>query len=332
MSSTKKLSEKVNQISQQKLMVIGDIGLDEYVNGTVKRISPEAPVPVLDANKEEVRLGLSGNVAQNIASLKGEVCFISVLGDDEVGKRVCSLLEKEGVSANGFVKDSSRPTTRKLRVMTGHHHIVRVDYEQRCFISEEVTEKLIEKVKAEISSCSGVILQDYAKGVLSEKVIQEVITLAQKEDIPVFVDPHRTTPLSYYRGATVFKPNFDESLALSQMNEESLSQSGDIVDIMGEKLQKELSCQHLILTRGSKGMSIFSQGQRQDIPTAARQVFDVTGAGDTVIATLALAFCSGMDLSESGQIANAAAGIVVSKIGCVPCSFEELKSELEKSS
>lgn len=329
------LNQKIEALKGKKLLVIGDLGLDEYVNGEVDRISPEAPVPVLEVKTQERCLGLSCNVAQNIVSLGGDVCFVSVIGDDETGEEVCKLLKEEGVSTDALVKDSSRPTTRKLRVMTDHHHIVRVDYEEKSLLSDEIYKRLIEKVQLNIDSCDGVIIEDYAKGLLSESLIQKIMSLAKERGLPVFVDPHKNTPLSFYQGTTVFTPNFDESVTMTGTSKDFLERKGDLIDELGEKIHTVLKNENTVLTRGKEGMTIFSHTnksvERSDIPTSARQVFDVTGAGDTVIACLALAYVAGMNLVEACQVANAAAGIVVAKIGCVPCSYNELKKELEST-
>lgn len=323
--------EKVEKFRNQKVLVLGDIGLDEYVSGQVKRISPEAPVPVLDVDKEDFCLGLSGNVAQNIKSLGGEVVFVSVTGKDRVSDHIKELLEKVQVSSEYLVEDEERPTTRKLRVLTGHHHIVRIDHEKRRYLSEKVSRQVVQKVAENISECQAVILQDYSKGVLSEDVIQDVIALAKKNNIPVLVDPHRNTPLHFYRGASLIKPNFDEAVILTGYPIDSLQENKDIIGELGEKIRELTQTENIILTQGKDGMSLFEPGgKRKSFPTRARQVFDVTGAGDTVIASLALAWCALKDLEMACQIANTAAGIVVSKVGSVPCSSEELIEKLKQ--
>jgi rfaE bifunctional protein kinase chain/domain len=226
------------------------------------------------------------------------------------------------------VTDASRPTTRKLRVMTGPHHIVRVDYEKKRFLSAEVEARLLGQINEILPQMDAVILQDYAKGVISESLAQKVLTLAKQKQVPVLVDPHRAAPLKIYRGATVFKPNYDEAVILSGLPAESLHQAGDFVRQLGEVLQAEVQAEHLVVTRGKEGMSIFSAGRTMHVPTVAKQVYDVTGAGDTVIATLAVAYAAGLSVENACRLANFAAGVVVAKIGCVPCYLEQLEEAI----
>ena len=323
------LLEKLSKLAGTRILVVGDIGLDEYVSGDVKRISPEAPVPVLDVTAEDRRLGLSANVAQNLHSLGGQAVLVSVVGNDPIAGEILALLEQEGVDSSFVIKDATRPTTRKLRVLTGHHHIVRIDYEKRRFLSPEIEDMVLDKVKRNIESCQGVILQDYGKGMLSERLIQMVIKTAASAGKPVLIDPYRTTPLHFYRGADLIKPNFDEAVVLSGFSMDAISNPVDLVGSIGVRLRDQAAAKNIVITRGREGMSLFTGKGRQDIATAARQVFDVTGAGDTVVAAIALAWCSGLDLADACRIANYAAGIVVSKIGCVPCPLAELQQVLK---
>lgn len=315
---------KMDQLNNAKVMIVGDIGLDEYVNGSVKRISPEAPVPVLDVFQEESRLGLATNVAQNISSLGGEPILVSVIGNDDTGTQLQSLLEEAKVSSKYLVKDDSRPTTRKLRVMSGHHHIVRVDYEKKKFLSGSMEKAILEKVEANIDSADIVVLQDYAKGVLSEGLCQAVIQIAKKHSKKVLVDPNRNTPLSYYRGAQLMTPNLDEALKLGGFDDDDSRGSEDDLMDVGGKLMSGVEAETMIITRSQDGMSLFENGQAVRVPTFARKVSDVTGAGDTVIAAISLGIAAKLSLEESCVLANYAAGVVVGKIGCVPCFTPEL--------
>lgn len=326
----KSLLDKIPLLAQKRILVIGDVGLDEYVSGAVKRISPEAPVPVVDVDSEEKRLGLSANVAQNIVSLGGKVSVLSVVGADMGAHLLAELFNANHIPWTDMIVDAQRPTTRKLRVMAGPHHIVRIDYELKKYISKEVSSTLLKNFTKLIKSYDGVILQDYAKGVLSEELIQNLIEVTHQHKKPVFVDPHRSNALPFYRNADLFKPNYDEAIELAGMTFDDLREHPDKVYLIGETLQKKLGTENVVITRGKEGMTIFSGHQIVEVPTYARKVFDVTGAGDTVIATLALSQVAGFSLVESCVLANIAAGNVVAKIGCVPCDLEEMKTAIKE--
>lgn len=333
-ASLKKVQEslkaKLPSFMGRKILVVGDVGLDEYVLGEVKRISPEAPVPVVDVQSEDYRVGLAGNVAQNIVSLGGLPHFASVIGKDDAGIRLKELLQKQGVRTNSLVIDEDRPTTRKLRVMAEHHHIVRVDYEERKYLTESIESALLDHVETALQHVDGVIVEDYGKGVLTESLTQKIISMSHAQNKKVLVDPHRTTPLKFYRGADLFKPNKDEAFILSGLDFGDLREHPNSYKEVARVLMKELETPNLIMTRGKLGMSLFHPtGEGVLLPTYAQQVFDVTGAGDTVLAALGMAWFSGCDLKEACVFANYAAGVVVGKVGCVPCSIEDLISYME---
>lgn len=315
---------KMDSLKGIKVMIVGDIGLDEYVNGNVKRISPEAPVPVVDVLGEESRLGLATNVAQNISSLGGTPVLISVMGEDDAGLQLEKLLESADVGVKHLVKDASRPTTRKLRVMSGHHHIVRVDYEKKKFLSVDIESKILNQVKENIAEANIVVLQDYAKGVLSEKLCQEVIAVAKQNGKTVLVDPNRSTSVSFYKGADLMTPNLDEALVLGGFDSDEDREASDELLDVGNKLMQDIASDRMIVTRSQHGMSLFENGQAVRVPTFARKVSDVTGAGDTVIAAISLGVAAGFSLEEACVFANYAAGVVVGKVGCVPCHQNEL--------
>jgi len=323
-SFLKSLPERLSQLEGRRLMVIGDIGLDEYVMGDVRRISPEAPVPVLEVQNEDQRLGLAANVAQNVASLGGVAHMLAVVSKDGAADVLRDKLASAGVSSQHLLVDTSRPTTRKLRVMTGPHHIVRVDYEQKKYISPEMEKKLIERFETLLKDTDGVVIEDYAKGLLSEPGLQKIIALCKRAGIPVMVDPNRTTPSKFYNGATLMTPNRDEAVALSGLDYDELRDHPRFLEEVASAVLKKTDLQHLIITRGKEGMSLFTEGKIFELPTFARQVFDVTGAGDTVIAALSLGIVAGFTLQESCVLGNLAAGVVVGKVGCVPCSQAEL--------
>lgn len=316
--------DNVDKMKKRRVLIVGDVGLDEYVLGQVRRISPEAPVPVVEVDTEETRLGLSANVAQNVSSLGGTPILVAVVGRDSAADQFRGLLSRANVSPDHLVVDGARPTTRKLRVMVANHHIVRVDYEHRQFLTPELEKRVTEEVQRCINDVSAVILQDYAKGVISEGLAQEIIRMAKAAGKKVLVDPHRTTPMGYYRGADLMTPNYDESVALSGENVDDLRVDPDHLNRIGQKLMDGIASKQMIITRGKDGMRLFEDGRILDLPTFARQVFDVTGAGDTVIAALALAWGGGFSLEQACALANFAAGVVVGKVGCVPCTTSEL--------
>lgn len=327
----KKLLGHLSQL-KGRVLVIGDVGLDEYVIGDVRRISPEAPVPVVEVQNEMTRLGLAANVAQNVVSLGGQAEILSIIGEDRAGTTLCGLIDDSKLSSGNMIVDSTRPTIRKLRVMTENHHIVRVDYEKKNPIGADLTAQLLKKVDHILPNVDAVIIEDYAKGCLHEESLQAIITKAHQAGKKVLVDPYRSTPLRYYRGADVVTPNRDEAVQLSGLNAEEFVQgrkSDEFLLEVGSSLQKHGEIPHVVITRGSEGMSLFENGIVTHMPTYARKVFDVTGAGDTVIAAMALGLASGLSLVDSCVLANFAAGVVVGKVGSVPCELAELKEYIE---
>ncbi|MFZ4403852.1 MAG: D-glycero-beta-D-manno-heptose-7-phosphate kinase [Pseudobdellovibrionaceae bacterium] len=324
-----KLIKNASQWVGKKILVIGDVGLDEYVMGQVRRISPEAPVPVLEVDGEDVRLGLAANVAQNITSLGGEVFLISVVGADTGAATLQKLFSQAGISWQGMVEDTSRPTTRKMRVMAQHHHVVRVDYELRRHISAAVEAACLKRFAEILPQVDAVILQDYAKGVVTASLTQTVIGLAKSSNKLILVDPHRSNPAEFYAGADLIKPNYDEAVALSGLKFDELRENPNKVLEVGRAVQAKSKAQEVVLTQGQQGMTIFTNNEVHNVPTFARKVFDVTGAGDTVIAALALGLAAELDLVTACTLANYAAGVVVGKIGCVPCGREELVDYIE---
>ncbi|MEK7356359.1 MAG: PfkB family carbohydrate kinase, partial [Bdellovibrionota bacterium] len=212
----------------------------------------------------------------------------------------------------------------KLRVMVANHHIVRVDYEQRKLLSRDVEDRVIAEVKKCLGGASAVVIQDYAKGVVSERLVQEVVKMARAQGKKILADPNPKTPIETYRGVDLMTPNFDEAAALSKTVIGDLKKDPAVVDRMGEKLMEAIGSKQMVLTLSKDGMRLFEKGDVIDLPTNAKQVFDVTGAGDTVIAALALAWGGGFSLEQSCALANFAAGVVVGKVGCVPCSIPEL--------
>ncbi len=327
-----KIPGKLSELDDIKIAIVGDVGLDEYIVGEVKKISPEAPVPVVEVTSESAKLGLSCNVAANVVSMGGQVELIGLVGQDRASDQISSLLAEHGVGTSSLIVDESRPTTRKTRIMAEHQQVVRVDHEKKKFIGADLEDRLLEELPIKLKGCQGVILEDYAKGMLSEKVCQGVIEQAKKMQIPVLVDPSRTTPVSYYRGASLIKPNRDEAILLTGFPLEEIHRESDFMEKVGFSLMQQAHAENVVITEGKQGMKLFSGKQWVQLPTFARDVFDVTGAGDTVIATMALAWCAGWSLPEACILANHAAGYVVSQLGCVTCHRNNLLEELKVQS
>ena len=234
MQNIQKLIESISAFSGKRVLILGDVGLDEYVLGQVRRISPEAPVPVLEVDQEDLRLGLSANVAQNVVSLGGKVTLISVVGEDVGAQRLKDLSVKAGISWDSIITDNNRPTTRKTRVMTGPHHIVRVDYEMRKYLSVQAEEKILKEFQKRIDENDVVILQDYAKGVITEKVVKTMVELCKAKNKKLLVDPHRNNAGDFYKGCDLIKPNYDEAVALSGLDFDDLRENPNRVDEAGK--------------------------------------------------------------------------------------------------
>lgn len=327
---TSQVLSHLDAAQQPRVLIVGDVGIDEYVNGQVVRISPEAPVPVVDVIEQSKRLGLAANVAQNIVSLGGEAVLLSVTGNDRSGEELRSLMAEAKVSADYLVVDSDRPTTAKLRVMSGQHHLVRVDFEQRRPLSSETGAKVLQRARELIENVDVVVLEDYAKGVLSSDLIQELVALAHAKGKKVLADPHRNTPLTYYRGVDLLTPNHDEAWELSKLSSDA-NDKFDRLNEVGNRILEQTSGRQLVVTLGKKGLALFEEDKIRLLPTFAREVYDVTGAGDTFIAAMSLAWTSGLSLVQSGVFANFAAGYVVGKVGCVACPLEEVQSYMKNS-
>ena len=307
------------------ILVVGDLGVDKYTFGEVKRISPEAPVPVLEVSKEWNKLGLAANVSDNLKSLEVGSTLCGVIGDDSRASLVENLLEERGLKTWGLVRDASRHTTYKERVTTATQQICRVDYETKDPIQEDVSRRIATRISEFSQTHSGVIIEDYGKGLFSEALCQKIIKEFKEKNLLVAVDPSRSTPPLWYKGTTLLKPNRLESelmaQALGYFKEKKLE---TIAKILVEKLELE----KLVITLGADGMAMLDtkeSGELKIIPTVANEVFDVSGAGDTTIAAIFSAMLSGATLEEAGWVGNCAAGVVVKKRGTALCSKEELR-------
>lgn len=311
------------------ILVVGDLGIDKYTFGDVKRISPEAPVPVLEVEKEWNKLGLAANVSDNLKSLEVSSTLCGVIGDDSRANLMESLLEERGLKTWGLVRDSSRHTTYKERITTATQQICRVDYETKDFISEDISRRVSNRIEEFSANHSGLIIEDYGKGLFSEALCQKMIQSFKEKNLLVAVDPSRSTPPLWYKGATLLKPNRLEANiiveALGYFKERNLQR---IAEILVDKLELE----KIIITLGPDGMGMLDTkvgGELKIIPTAANEVFDVSGAGDTAIAAISSALISGATLEEAAWIGNCAAGVVVRKRGTALCTTDELREHYQ---
>jgi len=306
----------------KQVLVIGDLMLDRYVWGNVARISPEAPVPIVRAVLQNERPGGAANVAMNIIGLGGKATLFGFVGEDADGATLEKHLREAGINSRMTIVPG-HPTTTKLRVLCGKQQMLRLDMEETDGYPADVHRVLIEQIESAMPSADAVVLSDYAKGVLTEDVCQQVIRAARRGGIPVLVDPkHRS--FARYRGATTICPNLVELSVVTGIEMQDL----DALLAAGQKLTKELGLDCLTATLSEKGIAVIRENTKFLAPTVARQVFDVSGAGDTVIATLALAIASGLEMETAVQIANVAAGIAVSKVGTVPVNKDELLMNL----
>lgn len=318
--SRERLRELLGRFNSKRVAVIGDLMIDRYYWGTVHRVSPEAPVPVVEVDSESVRLGGAANVASNIQSLGGVPLLIGLIGDDHAGEQFLELVGQKGLDTRGVLTDPHRPTTMKTRVIAHDQHVVRIDNESKADASKELGAKIIALVEANISSLHGIILEDYNKGAVTTEVIREVVAIARKHSVPVTVDP-KFNNFFEYKGVTVFKPNRREA---EEVLGTKLSTVEDVV-WAGKHLLERLQAESVLLTRGEEGMSLFeAKGHVSHIPTAAVNVRDVSGAGDTVIATLTMAMAGGAGTYEACVLANCAGGVVVGSVGIVPIQRDEL--------
>ncbi len=324
--SENRLKAIFENFAGKKVLVLGDLMLDRYLWGEVSRISPEAPVPVVEITREFSRLGGAANVGNNIRSLGGTPFLVGVIGQDNMGKEVLTLLQERNLPQDGIVATPSRPTTVKTRVIASGQHVVRTDREARDPIDADTRERVKKSLLALIPQMDAVIIEDYNKGLIVPSLIRLTIETAQKHDVPVFVDPKFDNFLEY-REATVFKPNIRETEAAlgKRLDEENALEEA------GRWLLKKLRPRWLLITLGEKGMAIFEENAAPIyVPTRARKVRDVSGAGDTVISTLCMAFIAGANFLEAASLANRAAGLVCEEVGIVPIERDRLFAVLSE--
>jgi D-beta-D-heptose 7-phosphate kinase/D-beta-D-heptose 1-phosphate adenosyltransferase len=318
--SLKRVDEILERIADRRAMVVGDIMLDRYVWGLVSRISPEAPVPIVDVHEETSRLGGAANVANNIVSLGASCDLLGIVGDDQAGRDLVAKVGEAGIRTENVIRDAGRPTTVKTRVIAHNQQVVRTDLEVRDEIGGEVGRVFSDAVVAGLERCDAVLISDYGKGVITRALLDALIPRARSEGKVISVDP-KDTHFMNYRGVSLITPNQYEAggaVGMRIHDEESL------LDV-GWKITKELDTDALLITRGAEGMSLFQKnGTYSHFPTVARRVYDVTGAGDTVICAFTLALCAGARMDEAAHIANHAAGLVIRDLGTATVTREAL--------
>ena len=312
----------LERAGELRILVVGDLMLDRYISGVVERISPEAPVPVVRVQRERAALGGAGNVAANVAALGASCLLVGHVGDDPEGEALMGALREIGIGGDGVVRGSGRPTTVKTRVLTGHQQVVRYDREVELDLEPALERRVIEGVAHAAGASDVVVVQDYNKGVLTAAVIEAVLAAAAERAVPCVVDPKRRNFFAY-RGATVFKPNARE-----------------LADALGafihpedrawmEGVRARLGCEHLLVTLGDQGMALQSaSGEHVRLPTLARSVYDVSGAGDTVTAAVAVALGAGAGVAEAAALANHAAAVEVTKAGVQTVTPAEIRAHV----
>ena len=312
----------ISSFAGKRILVLGDMMLDEFIWGKVRRISPEAPVPVVEVSRETYHLGGAGNVAANISALEAKPVPVGLVGEDYAAARLSELLSRSGIEPSGVVSEAGRPTTLKTRIVAHNQQIVRADRENRTPLTEPRNSALLEAFMKWLPSCSAVVVSDYDKGVVNGQLLSQALPAAQRAGVPVLLDP-KVHHADYYHPITLITPNHREAELLTGM---AIDNESDL-QAAGRKLLQKFECPYALITRGEEGMSLFSHSGSQHLPTFAREVFDVTGAGDTVIATLALAVAAGAEMEESAILANVAAGLVVGKVGTATVSRAELLAD-----
>ena len=306
----RKIEKFLKRLPKVQILVVGDLMLDEYLWGKTERISPEAPVQVVDVLREDLRLGGAGNVINNLVALGCQVRILSVLGNDADGLRLQSMLAEKRLETGDVFLDQTRKTSRKTRILASNQQMMRIDRESREDIAPEVEEKVLARFSDLMGQCSVVLISDYNKGLLTEKLLDGMIRLARRENIPVFVDP-KGPDFGKYRGATLLTPNRKEALKAARL--EDLTDAN--LRLAGRKLVETLDLEALVLTRSEEGMTLFFRDKEVDLSTRAMEVFDVSGAGDTVLSLLGAGVGAGLSLPDAAAVANIAAGVVVGKVG-----------------
>lgn len=321
----RRLQQFIERFPQASVLVLGDLILDHYVWGRVTRISPEAPVPVVHVESEEFKLGGAANVFNNIHALGGQADICGVVGSDDAGRCLLRELGVKRKGRGGVIIDPDRPTTRKTRVVAHNQQVVRFDVERRHELTALYQRRVLRYVESRLRHLSCLVVSDYAKGVVTASLMAALTRLATERGVPILVDP-KVEHFGFYKGVTLVTPNHLEATQAAGVrgdDDQAIVEAGTVI-------RQRLGCQAVLVTRGEKGMSLFEgDGVQWHIPTRARQVYDVTGAGDTVVGTLALALATGADLRDSALLANQAAGIVVGMVGTATVTGKQLSASLE---
>ena len=313
----------LSEFKKKKILIIGDLILDRYIWGKVNRISPEAPVPIVEVTDENFLLGGASNVANNIVALGGRATIVGVAGNDIAGGILMKMLEERGIQCGGVFWGSARPTTIKTRIIAHNQQVVRFDRENKDKVDGKVLKGLLEYISSAIPNHDAVIISDYKKGVISYNLVREVLKHSKPENIFVSVDP-KVSHFYCYKNVSLITPNVMEASVASGIeikDEKSLVNAG-------RALCKKISCDAILITRGEYGMSLFEKDKVVHIPTVAKNVYDVTGAGDTVIATFTIAYAAGASMKEAAVISNHAAGIVVGEVGTAVAKIDQLRKSL----
>jgi len=324
--SEERLTQLKNSFNGLKIAIVGDMMLDCYFRGEVRRISPEAPVPVLEVDNEFYRFGGAANVALNILKLGGIPYPIGVIGNDNDGRIFISLAEKSRINLSGMIIDESRPTTAKTRVIAHNQHVVRIDKESKKYLSTEIQEKLVKFMEDKIDELDAIILQDYNKGVLTPSLIEKVISLANSKNILITVDP-KFNNFFLFNNVTVIKPNRKEAEDVLGMK----LRNDDEITTAGTRILEKTNAKYVVLTLSEEGIAVFEKNKPEKrMPTKAQIVADVSGAGDTVISTLTMALAAKADIIEATYLANYAGGIVCEEVGIIPIEQNKLFDAIRK--
>ena len=318
------LQALVDRFAGRRLLVLGDLMLDHYLWGRCERISPEAPVPVVEVQKETSSLGGAGNVAANLTSLGAEPVLVGLVGEDDRSRQLFEAFADRGVDTRAIVRDPSRPTTMKTRIIAHSQQVVRADWESRADVEGKALKMLLATLERELPKCHGLIVSDYGKGVVTRVVLEKAIGLAKAKKLPTCVDP-KESHIDAYKGVSILTPNQNEA---GYVMGQRITDETSLMSV-GWGLQKRLDVDCALITRGADGMSLFERsGRYTHLPTVAREVYDVTGAGDTVVSVVALALAAGADYPEACYLANHAAGVVIREVGTATCSPSELRASL----
>lgn len=315
-----RITEILRTLRERNVVVLGDVMLDEFVWGDVTRISPEAPVPVVDVRRESVHLGGAANVLANLIALGARGTVVGVIGNDAAGKRLRNGLRELGADANdNLIVDDERPSTIKTRIIAHSQLVVRADRESRTPVNSQIEDRIISFIKEALRDANAFVVSDYDKGVVTPRILGEILPFAY-ERVPVLIDP-KLRNFNFYKPATLVTPNHHEALRMSGSEDHSDDGSRDAASV----IRKKLGCDAVLITRGDRGMMLLEgDGEPVYVKTAAREVYDVTGAGDTVIAALAAALAAGTSMIEAATLANHAAGVVVGKVGTATATADEL--------